>query len=345
MVQKGIAQNIFFAQISKLIESARHQAYRSVNFIMVETYWNIGRRIVEEEQKGKRRAGYGEKLIKELAQRLTEEFGKGFEASNLWKMRHFYLTFPILDSLRLELSWTHYRLLLRVENENARKYYLREAAVYHWSTRQLERQINSFYYERILASKNKTKLQEETNSLEKTLTPEDLIKDPFVLEFLNVKENTLLRENQLESLLIQKLQQFLLELGKGFSFIAQQYRISAGADHFYVDLVFYNYLLKCFVLIELKTHKLTHQDIGQMDFYVRYFEDQVCNKDDIPTIGIILCSEKNETIVKYSMLAESKQLFASKYKLILPSEDELKKELTRERDLLEKEKFFTERNS
>jgi len=221
-----------------------------------------------------------------------------------------------------------------VENEKARNFYLNEAAETRWSTRQLERQINSFYYERLLSSKDKKSVVDEADRNASPAKPEDLIKDPYVLEFLNLKENKLLLEKELETGLLGKLQDFLLELGKGFSFVARQYRISAGNDHFYIDLVFYNYILKCFLLIDLKIGKLTHKDIGQMDFYVRYFEGNIKAESDNPTIGMILCSEKNETIVKYSVLNENKQMFASRYKLYLPTEEELAKELRHEIELI-----------
>ncbi|MFH1505099.1 MAG: PDDEXK nuclease domain-containing protein [Candidatus Omnitrophota bacterium] len=327
----------FYLQVREVIQKARNKTYHSVNFIMVEAYWNIGRLIVDEEQKGKERADYGKYLILGLAESLMQEFGKGFDERNLRNMRAFYRTFPIRNATRAELSWTHYRMLLKVEKEDARKYYIKEAIVNNWSTRQLERQINSFYYERLLSSKKRVLLRKETNKLEGLAQPEDLIKDPFVLEFLNVKRDAQLQERELESMLIGKLQNFLLELGRGFSFVGRQHRISADTDHFYIDLVFYNYVLKCFVLIDLKTGKLTHQDIGQMDFYVRYFEDKICNKGDNPTIGIVLCSEKNEAIVKYSVLKGNRQLFASKYKLYLPTEEELRKELEHERAVIERE--------
>lgn len=327
-----------YSQIREVIQKARNKAYRSVNFIMVEAYWNVGRLIVEEEQKGKKRAGYGEYLIVGLAGKLMKEFGKGFDERNLRNMRAFYRTFPIRNAVRSELSWTHYRLLLKVEKEHARKYYLEEAIANNWSTRQLERQINSFYYERLLSSKKRALLKKETNKLEGPAQPDDLIKDPFVLEFLNVKRDAKLQERELESMLIGKLQDFLLELGRGFAFVGRQHRISADTDHFYIDLVFYNYVLKCFTLIDLKMGKLTHQDIGQMDFYVRYFEDKVRNESDNPTIGILLCSEKNEAIVRYSVLKGSRQLFASKYKLYLPTEEELRKELEHERAVIERER-------
>ena len=323
-----------YSGIKRILEEARSTAYRAVNFAMVQAYWNIGRVIVEEEQKGKTKADYGQALIQELAKRLTQEYGKGFTQTNLWYMRQFFMIFPILHALRGELTWTHYRLLLKVENENARNFYLNEAAETGWSTRQLERQINSFYYERLLSSKDKKPVIDEADRNALPAKPEDLIKDPYVLEFLNLKENKLFLEKELETGLLGKLQDFLLELGKGFSFVARQYRISADNDHFYIDLVFYNYILKCFLLIDLKIGKLTHKDIGQMDFYVRYFEGNIKAESDNPTIGMILCSEKNETIVKYSVLNENKQMFASRYKLYLPTEEELAKELRHEIELI-----------
>ena len=333
---KKAAESVY-SRVREILETARSNAYRAVNFAMVQAYWHIGREIIEEEQKGKIKAGYGEYLLKDLSQRLTKDFGKGFDYSNVKNMRQFYLIFPIGDALRSQLSWTHYRLLMRVEKESARNFYIEECITGNWSTRQLERQINSFYYERLLSSRDKKSVKKEIQKLEPSLKPEDIIKDPYVLEFLNVKENIRFLEKDLESALIGKLQDFLLELGKGFSFVGRQQRISADGDNFYIDLVFYNYLLKCFVLIDLKIGKLTHQDIGQMDFYVHYYENETRAETDNPTIGIILCSEKNETVVKYSVLSESKRLFASKYKLYLPTEKELKEELEREKRMIEME--------
>ena len=326
-----------YRRIREILESARSGAYRAVNFAMVQAYWHIGRVIVEEEQMGKAKAEYGEYLLKNLSQRLTKDFGKGFDYSNVKNMRQFYMAFPIGDALRSQLNWTHYRLLMRVEKESVRNFYIEECIAGNWSTRQLERQINTFYYERILSSRDKETVRKEIHKLEPSFKPEDIIKDPYVLEFLNVKENSRFLEKDIEKALIDKLQEFLLELGKGFSFAGRQLRISADGENFYIDLVFYNYLLKCFVLIDLKTGKLTHQDIGQMDFYVRYYENKIRTETDNPTIGIILCSEKNETIVKYSVLNENKRLFASKYKLYLPTEKELKEELEREKRIIEME--------
>jgi len=239
--------------------------------------------------------------------------------------------------VRRELTWTHYRLLLRVERQEVRQFYLDECIAANWSTRQLERQIDSFYYERLLSSRNKGLVKAVIKKLEPGPTPQYIIKDPYVLEFLGLKESKAYIENELEQGLIDKLHDFLLELGKGFSFVARQKRITIDGDHFYIDLVFYNYLLKCFVLIDLKVGKLVHQDIGQMDFYIRYFEEEIKLTGDNPTIGLILCAEKNEAMAKYTLLKGSKNLFASTYKLYLPTENELKEELKRERQLLELE--------
>ncbi len=334
----------FFKRIKEILEGARNKVYRTVNMEMLQAYWNVGREIVEEEQKGKDRAEYGEYLIKNLSAKLTQAFGKGFTKSNLNYMKQFYQTFEKGHALRGELSWTHYRLLLKIEKKNAREFYIKEAIAGNWSTRQLERQINSLYYERILMS-DKQRIQtvvKKAESKKDRMQPSHFIKDPFVLEFLDVKENEKLAETQLESALIEKLQQFLLELGNGFAFIGRQYRITADNDHFYIDLVFYNYIIKCFLLIDLKTEKLVPQDIGQMDFYVRFFEDKIKQPGDNPPIGLILCTDKNKTIVKYSVLSEGKQIFASKYKLYLPNEESLKKEIRRERDLLEREQRLRE---
>lgn len=323
-----------YENIRGILSNARAKAYSAVNFAMVEAYWNIGK-IIYDTQNGNERAEYGDYLINNLSVHLTREFGKGFTTTNLKYMRQFYMMFQNSHALRDRLSWTHYRLLMRIEKDDVRNFYMEDCIQNQWSTRQLERQINSFYYERLLSSQNKTLVRDEIKSLEAGVKPEDIIKDPFVLEFLNLKDNVDFREKDIEKALIDNLQSFLLELGKGFSFVSRQKRITADGDHFFIDLVFYNYILKCFVLIDLKVGKLIHQDIGQMDFYVRYYEKEIRDVSDNPTIGIILCSERNETIVKYSILEESKQIFSSKYILYLPTEEELSKELAREREILE----------
>jgi len=326
-----------YQSIREILGKARSAVYRSINFTMVLAYWNIGKVIVDDEQHGKERAEYGKALIKELSLRLTKEYGKGFDESNLRNIRKFYLTFPNCDALRHELTWTHYRLLLRIKKEDARNFYMLETVDSNWSTRELERQIGSLLYERIALSKNKDNVKELSTKGHVVQKPEDIIKDPYVLEFLNLRESRDFLESDLEQGLINKLQEFLLELGKGFAFVARQKRITIDGDHFYIDLVFYNYLLRCFLLIDLKIGKLTHQDIGQMDFYARYFEQEVKQESDNPTIGLILCSHKNEAMVKYTLLENNHRIFASKYKLYLPSEEELKVELEREKQLLEME--------
>ncbi len=322
----------------EVLEKARSTTYRTVNFIMVQAYWNIGKIIVEDEQKGKERAEYGEALIKEISVRLTKDYGRGFDESNLRNIRKFYLTFPNCDALRHELTWTHYRLLLRVEKNDTRNFYMIESVENNWSTRELERQINSLLYERIALSRDKEKVKELSLKGNEIHSPEDIIKDPVVPEFLGLSKNEKYPEKDIEQALIDKLRKFLLELGKGFSFVARQKRITLEGNNFYIDLVFYNYILKCFVLIDLKVGKLTHQDIGQMDFYVRYFEKEETQPGDNLTIGIILCDDKNKTMVKYTLLEESKQIFAPKYKLYLPTENELKEEIARERELIERER-------
>jgi len=325
--------------IRQVLETARQSAYKAVNFAMVQAYWQVGRLIVEDEQRGKTRAEYGKRVLEEVAARLTAEFGRGFDASNLRYMRLFYQAFPNCDALRHELSWTHYRLLLRVENQDARNWYMNEAAAENWSSRQLERQISVLYYDRMLlsADKQSTKADADNNMALAKLEPERFIRNPYVLEFLDLKDYPNLHEKDIEDGLINNLQTFLLELGKGFCFVARQKRIRFEDKDFYIDLVFYNCVLKCYVLIDLKLGELTYQDIGQMDGYIRLYEEQYRKEDDNPTLGIVLCSNRNEAIVKYSVLHESKQLFASKYLLYLPSEDELKKEIERERKLLDAE--------
>jgi len=323
-----------YLEIRAVLESARSSAYRAVNTAMVHAYWNVGRLIVEHEQRGRRRAGYGEAVIATLAERLTRDLGRGFDERNLWYMRGFYLAFPILNAPRSglpELSWTHYRLLLGVEDPQARKWYLREAADQRWSTRQLERQISVLYYERLLASHKKAPVRKEAAATLASVEPEQFIRDPYVLDFLNLEDYPALRESAVEQAIIDNLQAFLLELGKGFSFVARQRRMRFEDEDFYVDLVFYNYLLRCFVLIDLKVGKLTHQDIGQLESYVRMFDAHARPEGDNPTIGLVLCSRKNEAIAKYSVLSEARQIFAAKYVKILPTERELTREIERER--------------
>ena len=320
--------------IAQIIRNARQTAYRAVNFTMVTAYWNIGKLIVEDELHWER-ADYGKSVLKNLSERLTKEFGKGFDERELRKMCQFYRCFEIRDTLRPELSWSHYRRLISVENEKSRIWYMNEAADSVWSTRQLDRQISTLYYERILASQNKEVVRQEAKEKLAEVAPEDIIKDPYILEFLNLKDYPNLRESDVEKGLISNLQDFMLELGKGFCFVARQKRMRYEDEDFYVDLVFYNCILKCYVLIDLKVGKLSHQDVGQMDSYIRMFDDLMKQSDDNPTIGLLLCSEKNEAVARYSVLNDAKQIFASKYKLTLPTEDELQAELNKVRQMLE----------
>ena len=336
-IRPKVGVEALYRGIKKVIDEARNTVYRSANFVMVHAYWDIGKLIVEEEQNGKHRAEYGEAVLETLSIRLSEEYGKNFSNRNLRYIRQFFISFPKRNALRSELSWTHYRLLLKVEKNDARDFYMQEAIDGNWNTRTIERQINSLYYERMLLTQKKGKglVKAEAESKKETMLPVDIIKDPYVLEFLNLKPNTDFYEKELEQGLIDRLQDFLLELGKGFSFVSRQYRMTAEDEEFYIDLVFYNYILKCFLLIDLKAGKLTHQDVGQMDMYVRMFEEKVRQESDNPTIGLILCSEKNNAVVKYSLLKESKQIFTSKYQMYLPTEKQLQKEIERARDLVE----------
>lgn len=323
----------FHADIQAILEQARGKARSAVNSAMVEAYWLIGQRIVQEEQQGSSRAVYGERLLARLSQTLTASLGKGFSYANLRNFRQFYLTYPepgICYTLCSKLSWSHNRLIMREDDAQARAYYLAESAAQQWTVRQLERNLQSRSFQRLLSSQGSAKQEGPRQS--ETLA--DFIKDPYVLEFLQLPQSGQLRESELEQAIIVELQKFLLELGKGFSFVARQMRISTETSHFFIDLVFYNYLLKCFVIIDLKTGKLTHQDIGQMDMYVRMFDDLKRGEGDNPTIGIILCDSKDETVVKYSVIQESQQLFASKYQRILPTEEELIAEIEREKRLI-----------
>lgn len=333
-----VQEKIIFQEIKEILQEAKNKVYKVANNAMVEAYWNIGRVIVEK-QGGKDKAEYGTALLKNLSKEMTKEFGKGFTLTNLKYMRQFYLTFPKSHALSDQLSWTHYRLLMRVENENARNFYLEESIKENWSTRQLERQITTLFYERILSSKNKNKVAQEIYKLEpQRKQPEDVIKDPYVLEFLGLPENMDFLEKNLEQALIDHMQKFLLELGRGFSFVARQKRITFDGRHFYIDLVFYNYILKCFVLIDLKVGDLTHQDLGQMQMYVHYFEDEMMTEGDNPPIGIVLCADKSESVVKYTLPKGEKQIFASKYMVYLPTEEELLSEVKKEYDILKQEK-------
>jgi len=330
--------------LRSLIQQGRQQALRAVDMVQVQTCWQVGRHIVEFEQGGESRASYGKKLLPRLAQVLTREFGKGFDDRNLRNMRAFYLAFPIWNAVRTELSWTHYRLMLRLSEAKARDWYMNEAATQNWSSRALDRQINTLYFERLLLSSDKAGVTAEANTNLAALpqTPREFVRDPVLLEFLGLPGTGKLLESRLEQALMDKLQGFLLELGKGFAFVARQQRISTDTQDFYIDLVFYNYLLKCFVLIDLKTGDLSHQDVGQMDMYVRMYDDLRRGPDDNPTVGILLCDHKDQALVRYSVLHDSEQIYASKYRLVLPTEDELRAEITRERQALEEARRLDE---
>ncbi len=321
----------YYNKINGLILKTKQKVIKNINTEMVELYFEIGATINELIDNYHLEASQNE-IIKSFSEKLTKEFGQGFSVPSLKKMKKFYQVFRGGSTMWNQLSWSHNRMIMNIENETKRNFYLEETIKSNWSVRQLERQINSFYYERLLStsSENKEEVKNEINDLEKKEKVQDFIKDPYVLEFLDIKERRFL-EKDLESNLLEHISEFLLELGRGFSFVARQKRIDVDGDNFYIDLVFYNYVLKCFVLIDLKLDKLTHQDIGQMDFYVRYFDNEIKEEVDNPTIGIILCSDKKDTIVKYSVLNDNKNLFASKYQLYLPTEKELALEIEKQK--------------
>ncbi|WP_333700564.1 PDDEXK nuclease domain-containing protein [Bacteroides congonensis] len=324
----------FIREIKQIVIEARQKAYTAINSAMVEAYWQMGKRIVEEEQQGKERADYGTQLIKELSMELTKEFGKGFSLPSLYNYRLFYQTFPEIFSTPWRiLSWSHYKRLLTVSNPEARTWYLKEAQEQMWSYRTLDRNIGSQYYERLLLSHDKGKVETEMRSLTLPYQQDKLefIKNPTVAEFIGLSPNTDFTESKLESAIIGNLQRFLLELGKGFSYVTRQKLVRTEMKDYYIDLVFYNYLLKCFVLIDLKTNPITHQDVGQMDMYVRMYDERVRGEGDNPTIGILLCSETDEDIARYSVLHDNNQLFASKYMLYMPTEEELRNEIERQK--------------
>ncbi len=364
--------NSIYNRIRQILESARADVARSVNTTQVAAYWLIGREIVEEEQKGRKRAGYGEALLQNLAQKLKSDFGAGYSVHNLKFIRQFYLEYPVLMSsrdigyalrsqsvigllsanmqirhavrseswkpghLHPSLSWTHYRTLLRVDKPEARAFYEIEAIKNNWAGRELERQINSLLYERLALSKDKKGLIKLAKKGHTVQRPADVFKDPIVMEFLGLPESPRLVETDLEQALINNLQSFLLELGKGFAFVARQERLTLDGDHFYIDLVFYHAVLKCFVIIDLKTGKLTHQDLGQLQLYVNYYDRERRTEGDNPTLGLILCADKNDTVVRYTLGPEQQQkIFASRYKFHLPSEAELKAEIRRELKLIQ----------
>ena len=333
----GISNN-YINEIKKILKNARQKAYTAVNSAMVEAYWEIGRRIVEEEQRGKERAEYGKEIVKNLSKELTEEFGKGFSRRTLWEMRKLYVYFSDYEKVRTlfaQLTWSHFQKVLRVSNEKARIFYLTEAAENMWSVRTLDRNISTLYYNRLVASIDKKIVENEMKEKTKKLQAKEFIKNPVVLEFLDLPTNMSYTENELEKALTDDIQKFMMELGKGFAFVERQQHIRTENSDFYIDLVFYNYILKCFVIVELKTEKLTHQDIGQLDMYIRMYDDLKKQENDNPTIGLLLCTDTDRTIIKYSVLNDNKNLFASKYISYLPSEEELINEIERQKTLFE----------
>ena len=330
--------NNYINEIKTILKNARQKAYTAINSAMVEAYWKIGRRIVEEEQSGRERAEYGKEIIKNLSKELTEEFGKGFGERNIRNIRQFYMLFSDYEkwkSVISKLTWTHIQKVLRVSDEKARIFYLTEAAENMWSVRTLDRNISTLYYNRIVASIDKKTVEDEMKEKIKSLQTEEFIKNPVVLEFLDLPSNMSYTESQLEKALTDDIQKFMMELGKGFAFVERQQHIRTENSDFYIDLVFYNYILKCFVIVELKTGKLTHQDIGQLDMYVRMYDDLKKQENDNPTIGLLLCTDTDSTVIKYSVLNDNKNLFASKYVNYLPSEEELINEIERQKILFE----------
>lgn len=345
-----------YYRVREILESARSNVARSVNTIQVVSNWLIGRELVEEEQKGRRRADYGKKIVEDLARRLQKDFGKGYSSLNLWLFRRFYLEYPELVSepipyaprkelvgpgkessvwkpgqLNTNLSWTHYRALLRVDRIEIRAFYEIEALKNSWSARESERQINSLLYERLAKSRDKAGLMKLATRGHDIQKPGDVFKDPVVIEFLGLPESNRLVESKVEEALINNLQSFLLEMGKGFAFVSRQERLTLDGDHFYVDLVFYHTVLKCYILIDLKTAKLSHADLGQMQLYVNYYNRERRTKGDNPTLGLILCTDKNDAVVRYLLGPDQEnKIFTSRYKLHLPTEAELKAEIRRE---------------
>jgi predicted nuclease of restriction endonuclease-like (RecB) superfamily len=328
-----LSQNLIH-EIKSLIAKAKEGAIRSVDHHRTVMYWHIGKRIFNEEQQGKDRADYGNYLIKYLSEQLQPEYGSGFSVRQLERYRQFYRTFPIASTLRTQLSWTHYKLLLSIDNEDKREYYIAETVKNNWSVRQMERQLNSQLFERLLLSNDKESVLAVARNEVIPTNPNEIIKDPLVLEFLGLKRESAYYEKDFEQSIITNLQDFLLELGNGFSFVARQKRIHLDGDEFFIDLVFYNRLLQCFVLFEIKTHKLTHEDLGQLQMYVNYYDRVEKVAHEKPTIGILLCADKNDAVVKYSLPENNNSILASQYQLYLPTEEQLLNEIRKEIKIL-----------
>ena len=322
IINEEIEVNELFYDIKSLIEQCRNRVYRAVNTEMINLYWNIGKMIVEK-QEGHFRAKYGDYLMESVSKKLTEEFGKGFSTRNVKRMRKFYLCYPKGTTMLSQLTWSHYLELIKIKEESKRNFYMYECINSKWNVRELQRQISTLLYERIANSKDKDKVIELSTKGHKICEGKDIIKDPFVLEFLDIKENTSYLENDLEKNILEHLKEFLLELGKGFSFVGSQVRITIDTEHFYPDLVFYNRILQCFVIIDLKIGKVTHQDIGQMEMYVNYYDRDIKQQYENKTVGILLSTNKNETIVKYTLPEDNKTIFSSEFRLTIPSEEEL----------------------
>ena len=326
-IKKIELAEIFISDIRTIILSARESAIRSVDTVRVQMYWKLGERIFIEEQKGQDRAEYGAYLLQNVALEIEKEFGSGFSVRQLERARQFYRTYPIASAVRTQLNWYQYRLLIQIDDKDKREYYELESANNNWTGRELERQINSGLYERLLLSNDKKAVLEVARKERIPESPTEIIKDPMVLEFLGLRPEATYYEKDLERALITNLQAFLLELGNGFSFVARQKRILLEDDEFFADLVFYNRLLRCFVVIELKTHKITHEDIGQLQMYVNYYDRNEKAPDENPTIGILLCADKNDTLVKYTLPENNNTILASKYQLYLQSKKQLAEQL------------------
>lgn len=335
MENKIIEYKSVLSDIKQIIDSGRNSAYKAVNSVMIMTYWSIGKRIVEDEQNGEKRAGYGKKLLKSLSEELTKEYGKGFSQRNLADFRKFYLLFSdkgILQTCLQNLNWSHFRSLLRVADEDARTWYMNEAANEGWSSRTLDRNIATQYYYRLLKSpKKELVIQEMMDKTASLQNPKEIIKSPVIAEFLGFRPEDSYIESELESSILTHIRDFLMEMGRGFAFVARQQHIVTDSQDYYIDLVFYNIELKCYVLIDLKTGMVTHQDVGQIDMYVRMYDDLKCREDDNPTIGILLCSETSEDIARYSVLHDNDRLFMSKYLTVLPTKEQLRAEIERQK--------------
>ena len=322
LIKDNIQFNTIFNNIKELVVNSRNKVYTTVNIEMLKLYWNIGK-IIMGIQQGDERAKYGDSILEKLSEKLTNEFGKGFSKRNLERMRKFYICFPITTTVSSQLSWSHYLELIKIEDKSKRNFYFNECINTKWSVRELQRQRDSLLYERLLLSADKEKVLELSEKGQILKTSKDLVKDPFVLEFLDIKENTYYLESDLEKNILEHLKEFLLELGKGFSYVGNQVRITLNKEHFYPDLVFYNRILKCFMIIDLKIGKVTHQDIGQMQMYVNYYDREIKQRDENQTIGILLSTNKNETVVKYTLPQSNETIFSTEYKLHMPTEQEL----------------------